>query len=120
NLIDVGAIATVAAIQSACFPELKDGKVNHKIKTKKKLPVKELPLTITVGKIGDNFVVDPTEAEEEAFDCRLSVAILPNDKICALQKGGDHPIKVADMKKMLEIAITKSKELRKIILEAEK
>jgi exosome complex component RRP42 len=113
NLIDAGALATIAALQDTRFPEYKDGVVNAKKKTNTKLPLKKVPITITVVKIGDNFIVDPTDNEDNVLDARLTVASTEDGKLCALQKGGDTPLTEKDIKEMVELGLKKADELRK-------
>ena len=59
------------------------------------------------------FLVDPNENEEKIIDARLTVAVMEDGNLCAMQKGGDHPLTVKDIDTMINLAITKSKELRK-------
>lgn len=114
NLIDLGALAGMIALKDARFPEIDDdGNVNYKKKTKKKLPIEKFPLEITIAKIGDNLLVDPIYSEEKLIDARLTVAVLEDDSICAMQKGGDASLSQEDVLKMVDMAIDKSKELRK-------
>jgi len=94
---------------------MKKIKLIIKKKTNKKLDMKDFPVTITVLKIGDHFIVDPDSEEEKAMDARLSVASLSDGTLCALQKGGDHPLTSEDINKMVDIALEKSKELRKLV-----
>jgi exosome complex component RRP42 len=112
NLFDAGALAAIAALLNARFPEYDGQKVNYKKKTNEKLPLTRVPLMITVLKAGDNFFIDPVEKEEEIIDARLSVASLDDNTLCALQKGGDYPLTVEDIKTMVEIGIDKAKEMR--------
>ncbi|MFH1072914.1 MAG: exosome complex protein Rrp42 [Nanoarchaeota archaeon] len=115
NLIDVGALATIAALKSTTFPEYEDKRVDYKKKTKEKLPMKAWPITVTVVKIGDNYLIDPTEAEEKALDARLTAAFTADGKLCALQKGGDSPLLIQDIDRMIDLAQEKSHELRKLL-----
>jgi len=62
-------------------------------------------------------IVDPTDEEEKAVDARLTVTVLDDDKICALQKGGDSPLTMKDIEKMVDLAIKTSKVLRSKIVE---
>lgn len=113
NLLDAGALAALAALQDARFPSFDGEKVDYKKKTKEKLPLSKQPLSVTVIKIGDNFIVDPLTEEEQVLDSRLTVATMEDDTLCALQKGGDAPINDKDVDKMVDIALEKTKELRK-------
>ena len=115
NLIDASALAAVAALKNMKFPKYENDKIEYKEKTNKGLDMKDYPITITVIKIGNNFIVDPDSEEEKAIDARLSVACLSDGTLCALQKGGDYPLTAEDIDKMIHIAQEKSKELRKLV-----
>jgi exosome complex component RRP42 len=115
NMIDLGALAAIAALKDTTVPPLKDGKPDYKSKGKEKLPVSRLPVEVTVSKIGNNYLVDLTDEEERFVDARLTVAVLEDDELCAMQKGGDTPLKEEDVKQMIDLAIKKSKELRKLL-----
>ncbi len=115
NLFDAGALAAMAALKDAKFPELEDDTVNYKKKTDKGLPLEHIPLSCTVIKIGNKYIVDPLTEEEKAYDARLTVVTLENNKICALQKGGDEPLSDKDTEEMVKIAIEKTNELRKYL-----
>jgi len=114
NLIDASALAAVAALSVAKIPEIEDDKIIRD-KLVKKLPLLHQPITVTVGKISDKFIIDPLKEEEEVLNSRLTVAIREDGKICAMQKSGNEGISHEDFEKMLDLAIKKSKELRKLI-----
>ncbi len=115
NLLDASALATLGALLNTRFPKVdKNGLIDYKSKTKKKLPIENLPILVTVYKIGNNLFLDPVKSEEHFIDARLSVGVLEDGTICALQKGGDATITLEELDRMLDIAIKQSKELRKI------
>jgi exosome complex component RRP42 len=103
NLLDVCALAALAALSDAKFPELVNGVVDYSKKTKEKLPLNKIPITVTVYKIGSEFLVDPLPEEEEAYDSRLSVAITEKNEISAMQKGGEEPLSIEEIKKIIDI-----------------
>ena len=115
NLFDAAALAAMIAVKEAKFPTLEGEKIDYKKPTNKKLPILAEPISVTVLKIGNNFIVDPLNQEEEVLDARLTVATLENGTICALQKGGTSPLSIDDISKMIEIATDKAKELRKYL-----
>src|SRR3989338_2439806 len=115
NLLDASALAAVAALKDMRFPKYENNKLDYKEKTDKKLYLKDLPITVTVIKIGDKLIVDPDLDEEKVIDARLSVASLSDGTLCALQKGGDYPLTSEDIDRMVHIALEKAKELRKFI-----
>ena len=77
--------------------------------------MKELPIPITVLKISNKYVVDPSLEEEKAMEARLTVTTIEDGRVCAMQKGGDGSLTAEDIEKMVEISIKKGKELRKFI-----
>src|SRR3989339_743769 len=48
NLFDASALGAYAALQSTVFPKYEDDKVIYKEKTTKKLPLKNVPVSVTV------------------------------------------------------------------------
>ena len=116
NLADALGLAALAALKDAKFPEYdeKNDKIDYEKKTKK-LVLKELPVPVTVLKIGDKLIVDPVSDEEESIDARLTVATTEDGRVCAIQKGGDVALTSDDIEKMVDIGIKKGKELRKLI-----
>ena len=115
NLLDVSALAALAALRDMKFPKVVDDKVDYKEKTNKKLELKNLPIAVTVIKIGDKFIVDPSSEEEKALDARLTITTLEDGTLCALQKGGSVPLTAEDIAKMIDISLEKGKELRKLL-----
>jgi len=115
NLIDVGSIAAVSAILNARFPFMEEDKVDYKKKTEEGIPISKIPVAVTVIKIGNAFIVDPTELEEQALDARLTVTTLEEDKLCSIQKGGASTLSIEDIEKMIDLAIHKGREIRKLI-----
>jgi len=117
NLFDASALAAFAALKNAVFPAVVDDKVDYGTKTNKKLPLIDVnPMSVTVFKIGDHFILDPTTEEQELYDARLTVVSMSDGRLCALQKGGDVPLSADDVQKMVKIGIQYGKELRKLVI----
>jgi exosome complex component RRP42 len=114
NLLDAAALASIAALHDAKMPKLKNEEI-IRTEYEGKLPVRYKPANVTVCKVGNKFLLDPNFDEEQVVDAKLSISVRDDDKICALQKQGLHPIDIADVEKMFDIAIKKSKEIRKLI-----
>jgi exosome complex component RRP42 len=115
NLYDACALAAVSALKHMKFPKYEDGKISYKEKTDKGLELSCIPTSVTVSKIGDHFIVDADSEEESAVDARLTVASLADGTLCALQKGEECPLSPEDIMSMVDIAVEKGKELRKLI-----
>jgi exosome complex component RRP42 len=114
NLIDASALAAVAALMNTKMPnfEIENGEL--KIKTGYiPLPLKSHPVTVTVGKIGSNLIVDPWLEEEQVMDSRMSMAIDDNGDICAIQKGGSGyftPQQIIDISKLVQEKATATRK----------
>ena len=113
NLLDASALGAMAALRNAKFPTYDGKAVDYKKLTNEKLPIVRMPISVTVVKIGDYFLVDPTIEEEKVIDSRLTVAVTEDNKICAMQKGGDTPITIEDVSAMVDLARAKAAELLK-------
>ncbi|MBR9682924.1 exosome complex protein Rrp42 [Candidatus Woesearchaeota archaeon] len=117
NLFDAGGLAALAALKCAKFPkhDPETGVVDYKIKTKESLPLLKEPLPITVYKINNALLVDPTNQEEQAYDARLTIASDTNGTISAIQKGGKTPLSIAEISNIADLALKKAKFLREYL-----
>jgi len=144
NLIDAAALAALSALLNARMPELKfeeskqeaekilieeltpqEGWKEWQILTperkispasnKKPVPLRAIPVNVTLAKIGDKFFVDPSKEEEEVMDCRLSVNFTEDGDICAMQKGEAGTMTPEEVLRAVEIAKMKSQEIRKLL-----
>lgn len=115
NLFDASSLAAYAALKNMRYPKIVDDKIEYGEKTSKGVELNNVPIAITVLKIGENFIVDPVKDEECSYDARLTITTLEDGTLCALQKGGDTPLTEEDIKKMVDISIEKGKELRKLL-----
>jgi exosome complex component RRP42 len=114
NLIDASALAAMAALMNTKMPnyEIKDGELTIK-QGYAPLPLKSHPITVTVGKINNNLIVDPWLEEEQVMDSRITFAINEDGNICAIQKGGSSYFTPQQILEALKIAQDKTVELRK-------
>lgn len=112
NLLDASALAAMAALQDAHFPKYENDEIDYKTPTDKKVELKHTPLSVTVLKIGNNYLVDPLHEEEKNLDARLTIAVTEDGTICALQKGGEWPLSLEDVNKMIDIAMERTRFLR--------
>ncbi len=114
NLIDAASLAAVAALSTTKVPKIKDDKIVRD-EFSGDLPVRHKPITISVGKIGEQVVLDATLEEEECLDSQIIIGITEEDKICSTQKRGGSPVSEKDIGKAIDLVVKKSKELRKLI-----
>jgi len=115
NLLDASALAAVAALKDAYFPELVNDKIDYHKKTEKSVPFEKLPISVTVYKIGDKFLIDPSTEEEEFIDSRLTVCTLEDGTLCAMQKGMAGALTLEEIDAMVTLATKKGHELRELV-----
>lgn len=116
NLIDASMIAAIRALKLANIPNIVDERLDYKHKGKNKLPLEHEPIAVTVYKIGNHYLIDPTKIEEDLIDSKFHAVIREDNKLCALQKGGYESLSNDDIKKMLNIITEKQKKLRELII----
>ena len=119
NLFDASSLATLAAIKDAKFPKTVKVDdvmtVDYHEKTKDKVPLVKSPIGVTIWKMGNVLLADPTREEQKFFDARLTVASMQDGTLCAMQKGGDAALTSEEVSQMIDLALKKAKELRKAL-----
>lgn len=118
NLIDASALASISALLNTKMKEYvvtKKGELKFK-KKNVKLPVTNYPVEVTMVKINDKLIVDPSLEEELASDTQITIAIDKDDKICAMQKSRIGTLTPADITEAVKTAKIKAKELREKFL----
>lgn len=116
SLFDACSLAAMAAIKDTKLPSIdKEGNLDYHNMTKEGLPLEKVPISVTVFKIGNHLLVDPTRLEEKAADARLTIGTIDKSTLCSMQKGGSGTIKRDDVVEMAEIAVKKADELRKLL-----
>lgn len=113
NLFDAAGIAALAALKTAKFPGITElNKPDYDNRTDKPLPLKHDPVPITILRVGEHLIVDPLTVEEAASDARLTVAVMEDGSLAALQKGGVSAFTIEEVDKIVALAQEKSKMLR--------
>ncbi len=115
NLFDACSYASVTAILSCTVPkyELKDDVPVLVEGVTSKPPLKTIPVSVTMARIGNYIVVDPTSEEEACMDARITITTNSEGNICALQKGGSDGFTVDQLVRCSEIALSVGTKIRK-------
>ena len=114
NLLDCATLASLVALLNTKIPKL-DGENILRGEFEKDLPVVFKPINITVGKVGERLLFDPTHIEENVLESKLSIAIKDDDTVCAMQKMGKEGLTIKDIEKMVDMVIKKSKKIRELL-----
>ncbi len=119
NLLDAAGLGAVAALKDARIPGYNEetGKTKFGEWTDKKVALtKEVPISLTVHKIGDSFVVDPTKEEEDISETRVTICSY-NGIVHSMQKGNSKELSTEEFNKVLDLI---EKTEREIIKQVEK
>src|SRR5579875_2783271 len=89
NLFDATSYAVVAALLTAKIPKYEMSPEGQPVKTDQTmpLPIQTVPISMTIARIGDHLILDPTSEEEAVMDARLTFVADDRGNICAGQKG---------------------------------
>lgn len=113
NLIDASALAAITALNAAKRSVYKvvEGEI---VLTKRKqaLKVRRTPVAVTMVKIGESIIVDPSADEEEVMDTRLTVTVDEDGNVCTIQKSGSDGFTLEEIKKGIKIALERAVENR--------
>ncbi len=119
NLMDAAGIGAIAALKTAKIPKYNEEteKTVFGEWTKESVPLsKELPISLTIHKIGNNLIVDPTQEEEDISETRITICS-SDGTIHSMQKGNKKELTIEEFNKMLDMV---EKTERKIFTSIEK
>ena len=113
NLFDATSYAVVSALLTAKIPklEVRDGKI---VETGELMqaPINTVPVSVTMARIGDTIIADPTSEEEACMDARVTMTTDTEGRVCAVQKGGTGTFLVEQVNHIVATAISKGEEIR--------
>jgi exosome complex component RRP42 len=113
NILDAASLGAIAALMTTTVPSEREGKGEDY-----PMPVREMPVGISLVKIGDEMVLDPTYGEESVCETRITISSNQDGSICSMQKSGSGSLTPAQVVKASKIAKEKGEIIReKYLLE---
>lgn len=112
NYTDAATLAATAALLDTRIPKVEDGAIIRGEYEGSLNPTK-LPVTTTMVKVGDNWLVDPTRDEERVLETVLTIGTT-EEHVCAMQKGKG-AITKNELVEAMEIAFKRGDDIRKIL-----
>ena len=106
NVLDASTISAVAAIYNTKLPKVEVNGDEVKVLPERSdvTPLAFPVVTVTVAKIGNYIVVDPSLEEESISDAKLSISYTPDFKIVGMQKTLGGAIGFDEVLQMEELA----------------
>ena len=120
NLFDACSYASVAAVITSKIPkwEIKDDKPVIVEGETSDAPITTIPISITMGRIGESIILDPNLDEWGCLDARITITTNSDGNIVALQKGGSAGFTFDQLVKCSELSISAGPKIREIIKQA--
>jgi len=120
NLFDACSYASVAAVITSKIPkwEIKDDKPVIVEGETSDAPITTIPISITMGRIGESIILDPNLDEWGCLDARITITTNSDGNIVALQKGGKDGFTFDQLVKCSELSISMGPKIREIIKQA--
>jgi len=120
NLFDACSYAATAAVLKSKMPkwELKDDVPTLVEGIESDLPTTTIPVSITMGKIGNHIIVDPNSEEWACMDSRITITTDSDGNIVAIQKGGDGGFTLDEIIKCGELSIKTGAAIRETLKKA--
>lgn len=120
NLFDATSYAVVASLLTTRIPKYTLDDKGQPVKTEETmpLPIQTLPVSVTMARIGDHLIVDPTAEEEALMDARITFVCDDRGNICAGQKGMPGSLTQQQVLQAASTARLKGGETRALIKQA--
>jgi exosome complex component RRP42 len=112
NIIDASCLAAIAALMTTIVPNEQQG-----IGENVPLAMKEIPVGVTLAKIGSKLMIDPSLDEEAICETKLTVVSSSDGSVAGMQKMGSAPFTEAEIMEAIDMAREKATELRELYLE---
>ena len=121
NLFDACSYAATAALLTSTTPKwtMVDDKVTLVDEEETPLPTTTIPVSVTMGKIGNHIIVDPNGDEWASMDARITITTNSDGNICALQKGGSDGFTQDEINQCGEISVRVGAKIREKLKEAQ-
>ncbi len=122
NLFDACSYAAAAALLSSKSPKwnMVDDVPTQVEGEDMAVPITTIPVSVTMGKIGNHIIVDPNGDEWASMDARVTITSDSDGNICALQKGGSDGFTLDEIVKCGEISVRVGAKIREKLKEAQK
>jgi len=112
NLTDAASIAAAAALLDTKLPKIEESAIVRG-ESAGPLNPKALPVSTTMVKVGDAWLVDPTRDEERVEETSLTISTT-KDHVCSMQKRSGSVTK-DELMSNIEIAFKTGNDIRKIL-----
>ena len=111
NIQDAASLGAIAALMTATIPAEREGKGEDS-----PLPIRDMPLAVTLVNIGGSMLVDPGLDEEKVCGTRITIISNQDGSISGMQKSGDGALTEEQLLSAVDMACKKASQLRESYL----
>ncbi|WP_209678743.1 exosome complex protein Rrp42 [Methanohalophilus levihalophilus] len=113
NILNAASLGAIAALMTTTVPGEREGRGEDML-----MPIREMPVSVSLIKIGEEMFIDPTYGEEDVCEARITVTSNQDGSICAMQKSGSGSLSEEQLLHSVDVARAKASEIReKYLLE---
>jgi exosome complex component RRP42 len=118
NYFDAAVLSAVAALATGAIPKYRvvDGRIEKIEGERMPIPLRTVPISVTMGLIKDVLLVDPIPVEESVLDTSIIVGYTSDSTVAAVQKNTPGLMPASLLRQALETGKLKSQELREKLL----
>mmetsp|Transcript_34324 Transcript_34324/g.45394 ORF Transcript_34324/g.45394 Transcript_34324/m.45394 type:complete len:297 (+) Transcript_34324:199-1089(+) len=127
NILDPASFAAYITMNTTRIPKVsvfdmegsdeKDFEISTDIADSELIDGNNLPVSITLSKVGRHWVVDASMEEESCVAARVVVAVNCEGKVCGIYKSGDGTVALQDMPSLVHRASQTSAQIFKTLKE---
>uniref|UniRef100_A0A8C2U9M6 Ribosomal RNA-processing protein 43 n=1 Tax=Coturnix japonica TaxID=93934 RepID=A0A8C2U9M6_COTJA len=120
NILDASTFALLAALKNVQLPSVtvneETGLSEVNLKQKNPLVIRKHPVATSFAIFDDTLlIVDPTAEEEDLATGTVTVVTDEDDRLCSVHKPGGSPLTGAKLQDCISRAITRHREVKKLI-----
>jgi exosome complex component RRP42 len=118
NYFDAAVLSAVAALATGAIPKYRvvDGRIEKIEGERMPIPLRTVPISVTMGLIKDVLLVDPIPVEESVLDTSIIVGYTSDSTVAAVQKNTPGLMPASLLRQALETGKLKSQQLREKLL----
>jgi len=116
NLFDATSYSVVAALLTSHMTKYAviDGEARKTDETSP-LPIQTIPVSVTMARVGDAIIADPTSEEEAVMDARITLTSDGRGNFCAGQKGQSGTLTFEQVRFAAQTSRVKGEEIRELL-----
>lgn len=107
NIQDAASLGAIAALLTSTIPGEREGRGEDM-----PMPIRDMPVSVTLVDIGGEMMVDPALDEETVCDSRITIVSNQDGSISGMQKSGSGSLNEEKLLQAVTLACQKASELR--------